>query len=83
MEEILKYITELKNQSFIHWSQDAIDGYNTALGSIEAKIKLIKGENENKMVGNDNADYEKICQIISDMKDTAFQSGVMSHFIRW
>ena len=40
MKNILKYIEKLRAESFEGWSQDAIDGYLTALGSIEARIKL-------------------------------------------
>lgn len=38
-EDIVNQITELENQSFQGWSNDAIDGYLTACKTIKEKIK--------------------------------------------
>lgn len=39
MDKVLEYIDLLMEESFVGWSQDAIDGYMTACISIKEKIK--------------------------------------------
>lgn len=41
MEEVLKYIYLLESESFVGWTQEEINGYLTACGSIKKKIEEI------------------------------------------
>jgi len=40
-DEFLKYADKLSNESFLGWSDDAISGYKTALGSLTERYKLL------------------------------------------
>ena len=44
LSELEAYISNIKNQSFEEWSRDSINGYITAVTSIESKLFELKGE---------------------------------------